>query len=429
MLNFLVCLFALFSTTLAQQPLYAQYYFQCLPGSASSSTGASSTSTSSTPAPSGGLPFIGGVNMAGYDFSVATDGSFTGKGVDPPTAQFAHFAAQGVNVFRIPFAWQLMTPTLGGTIDSTFFARYDKTVQTALNSATKPYVILDLHNYARWNGAIISQGGPSDSQFASIWSQLAAKYKGNPKIIFGLMNEPHDLQSVSTWVNSVQVAVNAIRAAGATSQYLLLPGSSWASAQAFPTEAGPALLKVTDPAGGVSKLIFDVHKYLDSDNSGTHAECTTSNVDVFTTLVNYLKSNGNRQALLSETGGGNTASCITNLKAQLAYVKANSGTLTGFTVWSAGSFDTSYVLTVTPNADGSDQPLWTQAGKYLSCAISLAITIDKTTQYDLISPKAFRYKGQDLVHSCFDRTTLLLIMSGNPFTISMYVLEPRSLLE
>ncbi|KAG5635067.1 Manganese dependent endoglucanase Eg5A [Sphagnurus paluster] len=314
-------------------------------------------------APSGGLPFLGGVNMAGYDFTVYTDGSFSGKGNDPPTSQFAHFASQGVNIFRIPFAWQLMTPTVGGTIDANFFARYDKTVQTALNSATKPYVILDLHNYARWNGAIISQGGPTDAQFSSIWSQLATKYKGNSKIIFGLMNEPHDLKSVPTWVTSVQAAVNAIRAAGATSQYILLPGSSWASAQAFPTEAGPLLLKVTDPSGGTAKLIFDVHKYLDFDNSGTHAECTTSNLDVLANLVSYLKSNGNRQAILSETGGGNTASCITNLKAQLAYVKANSATLTGFTVWSAGSFDTNYILTVTPNADGSDQPLWTQAVK------------------------------------------------------------------
>jgi hypothetical protein len=39
------------------------------------------------------------------------------------------------------------------------------------------------HNYARWNGAIIGQGGPTNAQYASIWSQLAAKYKSDPKII------------------------------------------------------------------------------------------------------------------------------------------------------------------------------------------------------------------------------------------------------
>jgi hypothetical protein len=47
------------------------------------------------------IPFLGGVNTAGYDFSVATDGSFTGTGVDPPVSQYQHFAMQGVNLFRI----------------------------------------------------------------------------------------------------------------------------------------------------------------------------------------------------------------------------------------------------------------------------------------------------------------------------------------
>ncbi len=35
------------------------------------------------------------------------------------------------------------------------------------------------------------------------------------------------------------------------------------------------------------------------------------NVDVLKTLVQFLQQNGNRQAILSETGGGNTASCET----------------------------------------------------------------------------------------------------------------------
>ena len=69
------------------------------------------------------------------------------------------------------------------------------------------------------------------------------------------MNEPHDLD-VATWAESVQVAVNAIRAAGATN-YLLLPGSNYTSAQYFPTVAGPYLLGVTDPLGGTERLIFD----------------------------------------------------------------------------------------------------------------------------------------------------------------------------
>nr|AMK37824.1 endoglucanase [Inonotus obliquus]AMK37825.1 endoglucanase [Inonotus obliquus] len=316
------------------------YYSQCLPGTAT---------TSSAPSPSApAIPFMGGVNSAGYDFSVATDGSFKGTGVTPPPEQFTHFASQGANIFRIPFAWQLMTPTVGGSINDTFFQIYDSSVQAALSSGSNVHVILDVHNYARWNGQIIAQGGPTNDQFASLWSQVAQRYANEPRVIFGVMNEPHDVPNINTWAGSVQAAVNAIRSAGATSQFILIPGSSWASAEALPREAGPALLTVTDPAGGTSKLLFDVHKYLDSDNSGTHPDCVTDNVQVLQTLVNWLKSNGNRQALLSETGGGNTASCETELKSQLAFVKANSDSIVGFTAWSAGAFDTTYVLTLTP---------------------------------------------------------------------------------
>ncbi|KAI1789786.1 glycoside hydrolase superfamily [Ganoderma leucocontextum] len=320
---------------------YNDYYSQC------------------TPAPA--LPRLGGVNTAGYDFSVATDGSFNGTGVSPPPAQFTHFAGQGANLFRIPFAWQLMTPEVGGPINETWFSTfYDTTVQSALSSSPNTHVIVDLHNYARWNGQIIAQGGPTNDQFASVWTQLAQKYGSNERIIFGIMNEPHDVPDIATWVDSVQFVVNAVRNAG-SKNFLLLPGSSWSSAQAFPTEAGPLLVKVTDPLGDTSKLIFDVHKYLDSDNSGTHPDCTTDNVDVLTTLVSFLQSNGNRQAILSETGGGNTASCETLVANELSFVKNNFPTLVGFTLWAAGAFDTTYVLTLTPFVNGTDQTLWTSA--------------------------------------------------------------------
>ena len=59
---------------------------------------------------------------------------------------------------------------------------------------------------------------------------------------------------------------------------------------------------------------------------------------------------------------------LQSLGQELAYVKSAFPTLAGFSIWAAGAFDTTYVLTVTPNADGSDQPLWTDAGKwYISC--------------------------------------------------------------
>ena len=54
----------------------------------------------------------------------------------------------------------------------------------------------------------------------------------------------------------------------ATSQLILLPGNNWTSAETFVSNgSADALSKVTNPDGSVTNLIFDVHKYLDSDNS------------------------------------------------------------------------------------------------------------------------------------------------------------------
>jgi endoglucanase len=101
-----------------------------------------------------------------------------------------------------------------------------------------------------------------------------------------------------------------------------LLGNDYTSAGAFISNgSGPALLKVTNPDGRTTNLVFDVYKYLDSDNSGTHAECTTDNVaTAFQPLPTWLRTN-NRQALNSETGGGNVASCQKMLCTQITFVK------------------------------------------------------------------------------------------------------------
>jgi endoglucanase len=101
-----------------------------------------------------------------------------------------------------------------------------------------------------------------------------------------------------------------------------LPGNNYTSAGTFISNgSGPALLNVTNPDGSTTNLVFDVHKYLDSDNSGTHAECTTDNVsDAFQPLATWLRTN-NRMAMNTETGGGNVASCQKYLCTQIAFVK------------------------------------------------------------------------------------------------------------
>jgi endoglucanase len=166
------------------------------------------------------------VNIAGFDFGCGTDGSDNLADVAPPlaslggadgAAQMTHFVKNdNLNIFRLPVGWQyLLNNNLGGTLDSTNFGDYNQLVQACL--ATGATCIIDIHNYARWNGGIIGQGGPTNEQFADVWSQLATYYAHNENIIFSLMNEPHDLD-VDAWATSLQAAVTAVRTAGATSQ-------------------------------------------------------------------------------------------------------------------------------------------------------------------------------------------------------------------
>ncbi|KAI0855664.1 endoglucanase 2 [Xylaria cubensis] len=293
-----------------------------------------------------------GVAVAGGEFGCQIDGTCPPESAQLPLSdgpsQINHFVKDdGMNVLRIPTSWQfLVNNKVGGDLDTSNLAEYDQLVQSCLD--TGAYCMVDIHNFARWNGEIIGQGGPTDEQFASFWGQLAGKYATNDKIIFELMNEPHDLD-VSTWAQTCQKAVTAIRKAGATSQMILLPGTNFDSAATLVSSGSAnALLAITNPDGSTDKLLLDIHKYLDEDNSGTHAPCTTNNIDAFTTIAQYLRSKG-RKAFVSETGASSDVSCMTAFCAQNSFINTNSDVFTGLVAWGAGSFSTSYLLSLTPS--------------------------------------------------------------------------------
>lgn len=142
-----------------------------------------------------------GVNIAGFDFGCTIDGSCALTGTNKPydivsqgtaLGQMNHFVKDDkLNAFRLPVGWQfLLNNQLGGQLNSNNAGQYDRLVQGCLNSGAA-LCILDLHNYARWNGQIVGQGGPTDAQLADVWKQLAQKYGSQSKIAFGVMNEPH----------------------------------------------------------------------------------------------------------------------------------------------------------------------------------------------------------------------------------------------
>jgi endoglucanase len=117
--------------------------------------------------------------------------------------------------------------------------------------------------------------------------------------------------------------VNAIRNAGATNHKIILPGTDYANAWSLINAATAGRLDtITNPDSSVDNLVFDIHQYLDSDRSGTHAECVTNNIkEAFGPLAKWLRDNG-RTAIVTETGGGpNAESCMRRLCEQLEFLK------------------------------------------------------------------------------------------------------------
>ncbi|TID24014.1 glycoside hydrolase family protein [Venturia nashicola] len=316
-----------------------------------------------------------GTNLAGFDFGNKEDGSvvaseiveLTGPshGTAPPVvAQLDHFIAQGLNTFRLPVAWQyLVNYQLDGHLDASGnFGMYDRLVRACLDAGAA-MCIIDVHNYARWNGNIVGQSGsgfdkPENRHLCSLWWQLAAWYKDEKRVAFDIMNEPHTLD-MEMWVETVQWAVNSIRSAtGSNEHIILLPGTDFCSAGSYVQGNSKTLLEVKNPDGGTENLIFNIHKYLDYDGSGKNFECTTNNIDsTFAPLATWLRTN-KRRAMLTETGGGSSAqSCMKYFCEQNEFIIANADVYLGVVGWGAGGFDPNWIprynLTETPVQTGN----------------------------------------------------------------------------
>ncbi|KAF7549933.1 hypothetical protein G7Z17_g6065 [Cylindrodendrum hubeiense] len=303
-----------------------------------------------------------GVAIPGFDFGCDIDGSCPINDiVNPPLpelgggdgpAQMKHFVENdGFNVFRLPTSWQYIVNSVLGDLDENNFGYYDKLMQACLD--TGAYCMIDLHNFARFDDGIIGQGGASNEVYADLWTQLAKRYVKDDRVIFGLMNEPHDLD-INLWADSCQAAVTAIRKAGATKHMILLPGTNFASAETFVSSgSADALGAVSNLDGSKDGLYLDLHKYLDENNSGTFTECTTDNVEGFTNIATWLRKN-KRKAMISESGASMSESCMEKFCTQNKFIADNDDVFEGFVAWGAGSFGFDYVLTLTPSGSPGD---------------------------------------------------------------------------
>jgi len=328
---------------------------------ASSQTTPASTQAASAPAPAASYSpggYFPGVNLAGAEFG--KDGGTLNRDYSYPTAaEFTYFRGKGLKIVRIPFRWERVQPQVLGDFDPQNIAELDRCVSEATKVGL--VVLLDPHNYAsrqvNGKGALVGIDPElPNSAFSDLWVKLANRFKDNPLVWFGLMNEPNK-QTAQVNADTMQSVVNAIRATGAKNR-ILVPGTSWTGAHSWITSGNAAAMEnFKDPA---DNFVFEAHQYLDTDSSGTHTEVVTGiGAKCMVDFTTWAKQH-HFKALLGECGwDGNSANPQANIEgdAILSYMDQNRDVWIGYTYWSAGPRWGKYMYSVEPTGLKENTPV------------------------------------------------------------------------
>ncbi|CAG8148185.1 unnamed protein product [Penicillium salamii] len=308
-------------------------------------------------------PFLWfGTNEAGAEFGSGNiPGALNTDYIWPSTSAMQTLRTAGMNIFRVPFAMERLIPgTLTSSPDATYLASLksvceDNSWIEALEShhthndisqtvefitSSGAYAVLDPHNFGRYYGNVIT----STSDFAAFWKTLATEFASNEKVIFDTNNEYHTMDQTLV-LNLNQAAIDAIRAAGAKSQYIFVEGNSWSGAWTW-TTVNDNMKALTDPQ---DLVIYQMHQYLDSDGSGTSETCVSSTIgqERVVAATKWLKDNG-KKAFLGEFAGGANSVCKTAVTGMLDYLSANSDVWLGAAWWSAGPWWGNYMYSFEP---------------------------------------------------------------------------------
>ena len=305
-------------------------------------------------APTTPLPYRG-VNLSGAEFGSALPGAENRDYVWPTTSEVDYFMSKGMNTFRLNFLWERLQSAPYGELTATYAAKLDALVGYA--TSRRAVILLNPQNFARYYGNTVGTATVPSAVFADFWRRVALRYQGNSRIMFGLVNEPHDI-GTEQWVGAANAALAAIRATGARNT-VLVPGNAWTGAHSwseswYGTSNAVALLKVVDPG---NNMLFEAHQYLDGNSGGQSGACVSTTIgrERLAPFVAWLRANG-RKGFLGEFGGGDNATCNAAVKDMLSAMSEASDVLKGWLWWGGGPWwPTSYPFALDPRS-GQDAP-------------------------------------------------------------------------
>jgi endoglucanase len=284
----------------------------------------------------GAVP-AGGVNLAGADFGKLL-GTHGREYAYPGSKHVDYYRGLGFTLIRLPFKWERLQPELNAPFASGEATLLTNITRYAIGSGLQ--VILDPHNYAKrrialdgWSREhlIGSDAVPIDS-FADFWSRLAAMFKDDSRVLFGLMNEPVGL-AAEAWLGIVNRAIAAIRGTQARN-LILVPGVAYTGAHSWVRAGNAVLAGVRDP---LQNFAFDVHQYVDRDSSGTHPEVVSGTIgsERIEAFQNWARGHGFK-AVLGEFNAGRNPAGYNALHDLCQEMSANPDVWLGWAAWAGG---------------------------------------------------------------------------------------------
>ncbi len=297
------------------------------------------------------VSYLRGVNLNGAEFGGDNlPGIYGTHYIYPTSAELDYYKSKGLTLIRLPVRWERLQHSVYAPLDPTELGRLDEFV--AAIRAHDMRVIIEPHNFARYNGQLIGTAAVPNSAFSDFWHRVAEHYRGETAIwAYGLMNEPHDTDG--HWPAAAQAGVDGIREVD-QARLILVPGDGWSSASGW--QQNNANLWVSDPA---DNIMYEAHVYFDADNSGSYTRgydadgaYPTIGVDRLRPFTNWLKAR-NARGFLGEYGvPDNDPRWLVVLD---NFLGALDSAGLGGTYWAGGPWWGDYPLSIEPR-DGRDRP-------------------------------------------------------------------------
>ena len=306
-----------------------------------------------------------GVNIAGAENYYPSSSQY--NYIYPASMELDYFASKGLGLIRMPVQIRRLQPVSYGPLDPV--GRTDEpavagsapgtqtnllAIKAVLDRALTDglYVVIDPHNYgyildtATNTQRLIGSDPEATAQFVDWWIRVSTVFQNYPNVIFGLMNEPN-AQTAAQWQSGAAAAISGI-AQVTTARWVFIPGTSYTGGHSWVSSGNGAAWAGYVPPTGM-QIAYEMHEYLDSDYSGSHAVCAGQGSAPMVAATQWAQTN-NAKIWIGEIGWSQDPSCPPDATNLMGYFTANEPTYLGWAYWVGGSqaFYGSYNYTAQP---------------------------------------------------------------------------------